>query len=77
MIQHQVNHDAGDGNVEPHGQRPARDPFVPDKVAAFGAEYGDDDKWDDDDRQERVRREDREIDRARNSLPREPRHAVM
>ena len=77
MIEHQVNYHSSDGDIQPKRQREARDGFVAEEVSSLGAAHGDDYEGNDECRQESVRREDGEIDWARNSLPCETRHAVM
>jgi len=77
MIQHQVNHDAGNRDIKPHRQSPTRDSFVSDKVAPHRATNGNDDERHDDGRKKSMGSEYDEINWSRNSLPREPGHAVM
>ena len=77
MIQHQVNQHAGDRNVHPHRQGPARNRAMSQEVAAQCSPDGDYDQRHDDNCHDGVRRENGEVDRSRNSLPRKARRAVM
>ena len=77
MIQHQVNDHAGDGNVHPHRQGPARNRAMSQEITFQCSPDRDDDEGHDDRGQDRVCSENREIDRSRNSLPRKARRAVM
>ncbi len=77
MIQHQVNYDSGDRNVQPHRQGVARDPLVSLKVATLRAPHGDDHKGNDHNREEGVRVKNSEIDWPHNSLPAESSDAMM
>ena len=77
MIKHQINDHAGNGNIQPHWQSPARNGAVTQEVSAQGATQSDDDKWHDDDCENGMCCQDREIDWARDSLPGKARRAVM
>jgi len=77
VIEHPVNDDSRDGNVEPHGQRPARDAFVQLKTPAQRAIKGHEHQRDDRGREYGMRTEQREIEAAHRALSREARHAVM
>ena len=77
MIQHQINDHAGNRNIHPHRQGPTRNRAVSQEVAAHRSPHGDDDKRDDDGGHDRVGRENTEINRSSNSLPRKARRAVM
>ena len=77
MIQHQVNHYAGDRNIQPHRQSQPRDSPVPLEVAPFRSSDGYDHERNNHAGKHRVRRQNRKINRPRNSLPRESRDSVM
>lgn len=77
MIEHYVNDHTGDGNVQPERQGPTRNCLMTRKVSAPGTADGNDHKRDNYNCEKRVRREDREIDRSRNSLSEETRHPMM
>ena len=61
VIKHQVDDDARDGDVEPHGKSPARDAKVPRKLAAKSPNECNDDEWNDHRRQYRVRHQNDEV----------------
>jgi len=77
MIKHQIDDYAGDGNIQPHRKGPARDGAMAQEVATQRSTQRDDDEWHNNHSQNRVRRQYREIDWARDSLPGEARRAVM
>ena len=77
MIQHQVNHYAGDRNIQPHRQGQACNSLVPLKIASHGPARGNNDERNNHAGKHRVRRQNRKINRPRNSLPRESRYSVM
>ena len=77
MIQHQVNHYTGDRNIEPQRQSQPRDSPVPLEVASFRSSDGYDHERNNHAGKHRVRRQNRKINRPRNSLPRESRDSVM
>ena len=77
VIEHQVNEHAGDRDIEPKRQGPARDATVTQELAAFRAAHGDDHKGHDRGSQKSMRAKYREVDWARNSLTCEARHTMM
>ena len=77
MIKHQVNDHAGNRNIHPHRQGPARNCAMSQEVTFQCSPHSDDDEGHDDRGHDRVRREYREIDRPSNSLPRKARRPVM
>ena len=68
MVDHEVDDDAGDADVEPEGERPAGDLAV--LVEAFGprAAEGDEDEWHDDDGEDGVGDEQSEVDGTNPAL---------
>ena len=62
LIQHQVDDDAGDRDIQPEGQRPACDPDVPVELRPQPARGGHQRQRHDDRRQHDVREEDCEVD---------------
>ena len=76
LVDHEVDDDAGDGNVEPEGEGPAGDEAV--LVEAFepSAAESDDDERNDDDGQQGVRDQNGEVDGADPTLPLEEDHPV-
>src|SRR5690348_2818335 len=64
-----VDDDAGDGDVEPDGERPAGDGAVARETRAQGEVQSDDDERDDRGSENRVRNENGEINGADSSLP--------
>jgi len=77
VIQHHVNHDTSDRNIQPYRQGEASNPLVSLKVPAHRPPDGDDYQRNDHRCQEGVRVKNREIYRARHSLPGESRDAMM
>src|SRR5262245_57186374 len=77
VIQHQINQNSRDRNVEPHGQGPTRQSPVTHKISAQGPAQGNYDKRHDDHREHRVRSQDRKIDWSRNPLPRKACRTMM
>src|SRR2546423_9170037 len=77
MIEHEVDDDAGDGNIQPKRQCPTRDSFMTREISALGTAHSDNYKRHDNDGEKRMRRQDCEINRSRNSLPSEASDAVM
>ena len=76
LVDHEVDDDAGDGNVEPEGEGPAGDEAV--LVEAFepSAAESDDDERNDDDGQQGVRDQNGEVDGADPTLSLEEDHPV-
>ena len=64
-----VDDDAGDGDVEPDGERPAGDGAVAREARAQGEVQSDEDERDDDGGENRVGDEDGEVNGADSSLP--------
>ena len=60
--QHRVDHDSGDGDVEPDGKGVARDAFVLRKSTAQGEEKSDQDERQDDDRENDMADQDGQVD---------------
>jgi len=77
MIKHQINDHAGNRDIQPHWQCPARKRTMTQKIATQRAAQSNDDERHDHHGQNRVRGQDREIDGPRNSLPAKPRSAMM
>ena len=64
VVEHHVDDDTGDRDVEPEGKGDARDRAVAVEAAAQRARQGDEHQRDDDHGQHGVRDEDREVERA-------------
>ena len=64
MVEEEVDEDAGDGNVEPERKSPARNAAVELELRPQGAADGDENKWNNGDRENHVADEDAEINRA-------------
>lgn len=77
MVQHQVDDHTGNGNIEPEGKRPARDPAMSDEIAARRSIKGNQYQGHYNDRQNNVADENSEVKRPDNSLPQETRVAVV
>jgi len=68
VVEEEVDDDAGDGDVEPEREGPAGDAAMKFELTAQGAADGDDDKRNDDDGENGVAQEQREIDGADEAL---------
>ena len=68
-VEHQINHDAGHGDVQPQRQRPSRDLDVPVVLGAQAARGGRDRQGQDDGGQGDMGDENREVDAADDALP--------
>jgi len=77
MIQHQINHDAGYRDIQPHRQGESRNSLMSFEVAALRAPHGNNYEGDDHRRQNGVSKQNRKIDGPRNSLPGKPGSAMM
>ena len=77
MIEHQVHHDAGNRDVHPERQRPARNSAMALKILSLRPPHGNDYKRDNDGGEKSVRPQDRKVNWPRNSLPCKSRHPVM
>ena len=64
MIKHQVDDDARDRNIEPHGESPARNPPVARELTAKGSPERNDDEGNNRCRKYRVRDQNNEIKRS-------------
>ena len=62
MVDHEVDDDAGDGDVEPEGEGPAGNAAMLVETFEESATKGEDDEWNDGDREDGVGDEDSEID---------------
>ena len=67
LVQHQVNHDTSDRNIQPQRECPGSDRAMPVKALPQGPAQCDDDHGDDERRQDRVRGEDGEVQWPRPS----------
>ena len=77
MIEHDVNDDTGNRNIEPKRKRPAGDLAVPDEVSSCSPVRGNQNERDDYDSQHHMSNQNREIERPHNSLPQKARVAVV
>src|SRR3954466_651335 len=68
MIEHHVDHHAGDGDVEPERERPAGDGAMAREVAAQSASERDKDERHDHDGEHGVREQDPEVKRTHPTL---------
>ena len=68
MVEHEVDDDAGDGDVEPEGEGVAGDEAMLIEFFEEGAAEGDEDERDDDDGEDGVGEEQGEVDRANQTL---------
>src|ERR1700750_1597884 len=62
LVKHKINDHAGDRHVEPKRQRDPRDASMSREVLAESAIESNDDEWNDHDREDRVRGQDRKVD---------------
>jgi len=76
LVDHEVDDDAGDGDVEPEGEGPAGDEAVLIEPFEPSAAERDDDERNNGDRQQGVRDQNREVDRADPALSLEEDHLV-
>lgn len=77
LIEHPVDQDACDGNVEPNGQGPACDLSVPAEIVAESAGQRDDDQRNDQRREHGVRSQQRKIEAPHGADSAKSRHAVV
>lgn len=77
MVKHKINDHARNRHVEPKRKCDSRDAAMTREILAQSAIQSNDDEGDDHDRENRVRHEDREIDRAHNAGALKTRGAVM
>lgn len=77
MVKHQVNDDAGDTNVEPKRQRDTRDAPVTREVVTKRAVEREYHQRNNNRREDRVRRQDREVDGPHQSGALKTRRAVI
>jgi len=77
MIEHQINNDARDRDIQPQRQRPARNSLVSNEVASRCPVKCDEDQWNDDNRQNDVADQDRKIQRSHEALAQKPRLAMV
>lgn len=77
MIEHNVNNDTRDRNVEPERKGPARDPPVPIKIAARRTIDGHHNQWDDYYGQNDMADQNHEVKRTDSSLPWKRRIAMV
>ena len=77
MVEHQVNDYSRHGDIQPDWQRPASNSLMFCEISPPGAIESKQDQRHNDHREDHVRNQDGEVERAHDSLPQEPGVAVV